>query len=225
MRAKSLTFSPILRYTRWVKDDPGNGYQPQTNPNQLELAMAMSAGPESNTHPMGDRISIGVLVGVGLTDNVRTTQFGFVSGIQSFSSVTSPKRGVLTGALMEASLPAAVSLEIDAVYAPLLTTTVTNVSGVTSRPYSASIGNWNLPLLAKRRFRMRLANPFIEAGPAFRIGTGQLSHSGITAGLGLEAHAGRIRIAPSVRCSHWAANPYGQGAIANQLELLSAFIF
>jgi hypothetical protein len=226
MRAKALTFAPVLRYTRWGADEAQLG-QPKSRRDQLELAIGVSASPKSHVQPFSSRVFAGVLVGVGLTDDVRTTSFLFTTGGQILNSVTSSNRGALLGPVFEFGLRSGFSLEADAIYAPLRTSTAISGGSLKPRPAVASVGNWNVPVLGKRQFGTHFASPFIDAGPAFRVGTGQLSHYGITAGLGAEVRIGRIRISPVCRYSRWAAPKPSQSAsaIRGQVELLTAFAF
>lgn len=215
---------PVLRYTRWAQD---NIVTPASGQNQLELALGLYALPRSDIHPLSSRVSIGVLFGAALTRQFHPSSLDFLIGLESFSQTTSPRRGLLAGPSVEFRLPASFALEADAIYTPLRLDTTASTNGVAGKPSSTSLGNWDLPLLAKRRFPVAFANLFIEAGPAFRVGTGELSHFGLAAGAGIELHAGKLAIAPTVRYQHWADNkitafPMG---LADQVELFGAFSF
>jgi hypothetical protein len=225
VRALKLNFAPVVRYARWAEDSGTNHYTAISNPNQLELTVGVSNTPESNRRPLGMHISLGVLAGVGLTEDTRSTAFGFVSGTQSYGETTNPRRGVIGGPMLELQLPANFSLETDAIYRPLRSTTIRTNNGIALPVYSFSLANWDLPLLLKRRFHAPLGNPFVECGPAFRLGNGDLSHYGVAAGLGFETHFRALRIAPTLRYSHWAAdNNYGSSdSIRNRLDFLAAF--
>jgi len=68
--------------------------------------------------------------------------------------------------------------------------------------------------MVKYRFSLPILKPFVEAGPTFRT-AGNLngtspSHHGLTAGVGVEAHAWKLKIAPQVRYLRWARDPYSQ---------------
>jgi hypothetical protein len=125
--------------------------------------------------------------------------------------------------MIEIWLPSDFSIEVNALYNPLRFKIVNTFDGKTSQPIASSIGSWDLPLLAKRRFRTRFGSPFLEAGPAFRVGTGQVSSYGVSGGLGLEARLHWFRISPTFRYSHWAAHPFGSPeSFSNQLQFLVA---
>jgi hypothetical protein len=225
IQAGKLTFAPVVRYTRWAADSGVNAYRAVSNPNQLELAVGASTATASNRHPLGARISLGVLAGVGLTEDSRSSSFAFASGTESFSQTTSPRRGLIGGPALELGLPANFSFEADAIYRPIRAVTATSGSGFVASNYAFSLGNWDLPLLATYRFHSRFAAPIVEGGPAFRVGSGDLSHYGATAGMGLEFRVRGFRIVPMLRYSHWAADPLPGGAesIRNRLELFAAF--
>lgn len=228
LHVKKLDIAPVLRYTRWAEDSQSTPvYYAKSRPDQLELAVGLATAPEFNAHPLGTRIPVGVLAGVNLTADIHSSGFAFASGTQSFSEITSPKTGVIVGPAVEFSLPDSFFVEADAAYHPLRFTTLSSFNGANPTSYTGSLGNWDLPVLAKRQFRTRFISPFLEAGPAFRVGSGQLSHYGVTAGIGLEAHLRAIRIAPTFRFSHWAAGSPDQSpqSIPNQVEFLTAFYF
>jgi hypothetical protein len=123
-------------------------------------------------------------------------------------------------------LPAS-KVEAEAIYAPLRTTIKTTSNGASELSQDVSIGNWEIPILAKRRFHTPFVDPFIEAGPVFHVGTGEVSHYGVTGGLGVEWHVRRLLIAPRLRYSHWAETQLYQGseAVRNKLEFITAFAF
>jgi hypothetical protein len=225
MRVRALTLAPVLRYTRWWADNVPLTYQPASGQNQLELGLGASFSALSSAHPLGNRVSFGVMLGTGLTLDARTTSLVGSAGTQSFQFTTSSRRGVEIGPAIELRLPASFSAEAEAIYAPLRTVTRTTINGIPTRSDEVSIGNWEIPILAKRRFHMAFADPFVEAGPVFRAGTGEVSHSGVTGGLGVEWHLKRLLIAPRLRYSHWAETSPSQGseAVRNKLEFFTAF--
>jgi hypothetical protein len=224
MHAVKLNFVPVVRYTRWAQD-AGSNFQAKSNPDQLELAVGVNTTTGSDRHPLGTDISMGALVGANLTNDTRSTGFAFVTGAQSFSETTSPRSGIIGGPTLELQLPANFSVELDAIYRPVRSTTITTSNGMALAPHRFSLGNWDLPVLAKYRFRSPFGSPIIEGGPAFRVGSGDLSHYGVAAGLGLELRVRSVRIVPTLRYSHWAAdNSFGStDSIRNRLDLLVAF--
>ncbi|MBM3812696.1 MAG: PorT family protein [Acidimicrobiia bacterium] len=86
---------------------------------------------------------------------------------------------------------------------------------------------WQFPVLAKYRFAGRGgARPFLEAGPSFRT-TGNRntnpSHTGLTAGAGLDWKQLGFRVAPTFRYTRWAADPWWtHPSKQDQLEALVA---
>jgi hypothetical protein len=127
--------------------------------------------------------------------------------------------------MTDVDLTRSISLEIDGLYRPIRAQLV-NVAS----PFS--IVTWQIPVLAK--FRLPYAStfqPFVEAGPSFRL-SGNLngydpSHIGFTAGAGIETRWRALRIAPAVRYTRWATD----GALRefrtlpNQIEFLAGFSF
>jgi hypothetical protein len=79
-----------------------------------------------------------------------------------------------------------------------------------------------------------IVKPFIEAGPSFRhvkqfSGT-ELSTKGFAAGIGVEAKALFIRVAPEFRYTHWGSDSPASGGFnppshSNQLEFLVGISF
>ncbi len=90
---------------------------------------------------------------------------------------------------------------------------------------------WQFPVLAKYRLGSRLASPFFEAGPSFRVAGNKNGSSpstyGVTGGIGIEGRLGRFSIGPVARYTHWARDPLFTNVPSrpNQLELLIALSF
>jgi outer membrane protein W len=98
-------------------------------------------------------------------------------------------------------------------------------------PDRGSASTWQLPILLKYRFQGPKVKPFVAIGPSFRPYTTQHhanarpSKIGITGGVGVEIGAGKFRISPTLRYTHWAAEnqaPFNP-TVANQLEVLVGF--
>src|ERR1017187_954099 len=221
MHAGKINIAPELRYTRWAPDHAGSpfgqiaGYN--SNPNQLEFLLGFRVAAKSDLHPLGGHFSIGVVAGAGLTD----------------------VRSRIIGPMVEFALPKGFALEADALHHPLHSNSATSLSeagsgtgvvGVSSSSNSGYRGSgltWELPVLAKYRFPTRILRPFVEGGPSFRLG-GNVSSHGITAGVGVEAHLSVLRIAPSIRYTHWALDdPICPSCSTNpnQAEVLVGFSF
>jgi hypothetical protein len=204
LHAGKLNIAPTLRYTRWAEDS-AHIEGPKSAPNQVELVAEFSAASGSDSHPMGDHLFAGVLLGTGLTSSARTfsESFGAQPPIQG---ATSPG-GLIAGPMVGMILPMNFSVEINALYRPLGEGTTT----------------WELPVFAKYKFPGRLLKPLIEAGPAFRLpATGAISNHGITVGGGVEFSARLLKIAPEIRYTRWATDSQ---TFPNQVELLVGFHF
>jgi Outer membrane protein beta-barrel domain len=199
-----LTIAPTLRYTRWAEDHAFlDG--PKSAPNQVELVAEFSAASASDSHPLGEHLFAGILVGTGLTGGIRTFSESF--GPQPPSQSTAPPGGLIIGPMVGLILPMNFTLEINALYRPL-------GSGTTT---------WELPVLAKYKFSTHFMRPLIEGGPAFRLpATGAISNHGVTVGGGIELSARFLKIAPEIRFTRWASDT---PTLPNQVELLVGFHF
>jgi hypothetical protein len=204
LHAGKLAIAPTLRYTRWAKD---NAFPdgPASAPNQVELVAEFSTASESDSHPMGNHLFAGILVGTGLTSGIRTFSESF--GPQPPIQGTTSAGGFIAGPMVGVILPMNFSVEINALYRPLGEGTTT----------------WELPALAKYKFSTHLLKPLVEAGPAFRLpATGAISNHGITVGGGVELSAHLLKIAPEIRFTRWATDSQ---TLPNQVELLVGFHF
>jgi hypothetical protein len=147
------------------------------------------------TGGFAQNLSLGVIAGANLTRGIQST--------------TTP----LAGAMIEWSLPRNLSVEFDGVWhsypaGPQLGTDVT----------------WEFPVLARYTFPLPFGKPFVEAGPAFRIGAP--TDTGFSAGAGVEFRIlHNLSIAPTLRYTHWASStPRNfESWNPNQVEFLTAF--
>ena len=223
MRTGSIDITPELRYTRWAADaGPG---PPKSASNQVELIVAVTGSRELGSHPLGRHLSVGAIFGTGLTDDVRAQSATFPEWGMSTVTYQGP-RSLIAGPRVEFQLRRDLSIETNAIYRSLRSETVVTASGIRGSASAGSTSTWELPVLAKYRLGGRSVKPFIEVGPSFRLPPGGvLSNHGLTAGAGVEAPIGRLKVAPTVRYTHWASdNPPGtSGTIPNQVECLVAF--
>ena len=157
------------------------------------------------------------------------------SDFQSQPSPTlteSTSKDYIVGGMLELSLPAHLSLEVDGLYRPM-----NFLSFTSSIPRGTAPGNtvvtWEFPILAKYRFNNPKAAPFLELGPSFRT-AGNLndtspSNHGITAGTGVEMTLHKLRILPEFRYTRWAADyiaqVYQPRTNPNQAEVLIGWSF
>jgi hypothetical protein len=176
--------------------------------------------------------------GVALTDAFGQESTGFFIGpsggvepiqLRSYSTL----KDYAIGPMIEVGLPyRGLSVEIDALYRPMnLTMAAVGPDGSLNGISPATVVTWQFPALAKYRFSFHPLKPFIEAGPSFRV-AGNLNDAapsayGGTAGLGLEAQIGKLRIGPVVRYTHWAADAdfAASRTKRNQAELLVGLSF
>ena len=220
-----LRIAPEVRYTHWGGD--GNGttlYHASSYPNQVEFLAGLATAPaDSGTSLTGKEwrrhISLGVKGGMPFTGAFLADEFGKVSypsvGCQWFTSCTAvtgtvqtytASRNYLVGPLVEVHLPLDLSIEADALYHPVSLAAPPDLR-LPQLPSIKTFSSWEFPIVGKYKFRAPFARPYLEAGPTFRAGSSQYHHylasAGATAGVGIEAIAWRVHIAPEVRFVHW----------------------
>jgi opacity protein-like surface antigen len=204
MHLHGFNVSPVLRYTRWSSSNSAAFYlRPILD--QVEFVVGFDQSSESAwPTAFGHRPALGLVVGGSATDDFEDSNRG----------------SYVVGAMAEFKLPRDLSVEIDGLYRKLRFSYRREV-----------VLTWEFPLLAKYKFPTRRVKPLIELGPSFRA-TGNLndadpSHFGFTAGAGIETTLRRLKIAPVVRFTRWAADNRNLGSITkpNQVELLVGFSF
>jgi hypothetical protein len=234
MNLHGVKISPAVRYTRWEQDS--YRASASTAPNQVELLVGFSHEANSIWRPAGNRLSLGVTLGTNLTGDFATvTEFDD----DNFISTASPgPKKLIVGPEIEVKLPWHLSVEADALYRPLsnsIAGTGLYIPLGSSTPvpfafhYNGTIQTWEFPILVKYNFRVRRVEPFIGAGPAFRLATALAGSSpyGVVAATGARFPLRRMSVTPSLRYTHWAPEGplFGQAARHNQTELLVGFTF
>jgi hypothetical protein len=131
-------------------------------------------------------------------------------------------KSVIAGAAIELGLPYHFSAEVDALYRPLRTEFVNTLNGQRGDPFTGSVATWEFPVLAKYRFGSRL--PAVRRSRAV-VSISALSNYGASAGVGVEAHLRALKMAPTVRYTHWAAESLQSAVLQNQAELLVGLSF
>ncbi len=174
---------------------------------------------------LAQRLSFGVVVG-GYANRDFDSQYvpraGFPPDI-----VESDSGGYVVGPSIDVRLWPQLSFGAEALYKPLrYRQAATFQSGEVIGFAPATVVTWQFPVLAKYKFSLGRMRPFLEGGASFRA-TGNLnsaspSHYGITAGLGVETEWRKFRIAPRVRYTRWAEDPWYANVRtrADQLEFL-----
>ena len=167
-------------------------------------------------------LSVGFTGGVPLTNAFETRNVGSPEKIASYSQA----KDYVVGLTLEYRLLGNFSVEGDVLYRELhLEVGLAGPNRVNSVSPSPVV-TWELPLMAKYRFHWWKADPFVEAGPAFRP-TSNLNanpaHYGVTAGFGAAMRWKQFEVAPMVRYSRWIRDrPFQNFAESksDQLELL-----
>ncbi|HXG34638.1 MAG TPA: hypothetical protein VNJ11_14835 [Bryobacteraceae bacterium] len=188
----------------------------------------------------GRKMSAGVVVGRSLTHGFRDlTDYTFMPPLElgvpsQLVGVRfwSPSRDWLFGGMLQVRLNQHWYLEVNALFRQI------NGSSATFQPPEAPptkadptthVVTWQFPVLAKYRFYGRRTSPFVAIGPSFRtegnLNADKLSHHGIAAGAGFEMNWRRVKIAPTIRYTLWAADkrPGGHQTASDQVELLVGF--
>jgi hypothetical protein len=225
---------PELLLNRSGSIDTGNWNQYNF---RLSTGVVFTSGGSSFGQSSGPHFLFGVIGGVALTDAFDHETTGFIIGPNGIEPMRSRSYSTLKdyaiGPMVEVGLPGSgLSVEIDALYRPMnLTMAGVRPDGSLHSISPATVVTWQFPALAKYRFGSRSVKPFIEAGPSFRV-SGNLNDAspstyGGTAGLGVEAQLGKLRIGPVARYTHWAADPdyVGSRTKRNQVELLVGLSF
>ncbi len=179
----------------------------------------------------GDWFAIGVRAGAPLSDafeSVKRESFRFNPSTARFT----------IGPTAELFLPFGLGLEADLLYRRT-EMKVTQAAG--SGEPSASketVGNWDIPLLAKFRFPGAGLRLFVTAGGAYRS-FGDLpalatnlkdSGWGLVLGGGLQIKIGRLRLSPELRFTRWGSGESGRGPTViqynrNQADFLFGITF
>jgi hypothetical protein len=148
-------------------------------------------------------LSVGFTGGGALTNAFETINAGVPESITSYSQ----SKDYVVGLMLEYRLARNLSLEGDALYRELhLTVAFVEPSRALNSVSPSPVVTWELPLMAKYRLHWSKADPFVEAGPAFRPTTNlnaNPSHYGVVAGVGVAKRWGQFEIVPMVRYTRW----------------------
>lgn len=175
------------------------------------------------------RFSFGVVGGGSLTNDFvdRTTE-----SIRTYSTA----KDYIVGPMVAVRLRDAFSIEIDALYRSMnFTSALVLPNGTLGSVSPATVITWEIPVLAQYTFKESNLpiRPLVELGPSFRM-SGNLNGTspstyGVTAGVGIEARFWKLRVAPQLRYTRWAADhvdlPWDAHTRQDQLELLVGLSF
>jgi len=195
-------------------------------------------------------ISVGVKGGIPLTDSFadRTFDYAFYtvqlpfgppSVVSQTTRVYSGSKYFVLGPTVEVQLPFGLAFEADGLYRPMEakiqqpTSLASFLLGLGSTTLSNRIDTWEFPLLAKYRLSLPIMRPYFEAGPTFRTLSASvaqhISGTGFSAGIGLETHIRRLRVAPEVRYTRWSSDASDTAPFyiprRNQVELLLYLLY
>jgi hypothetical protein len=198
---------------------------------RISTGIAFTSGKITSPEPSVRRVSFGLVTGGSLTNDVgqdSSATFAIPSGAleTEHTRFFSTHKEYIVGAMVEFGLPWRMALEIDGLYRPMnFTSAVVLPNDPLNSASPNTIVTWEFPVLAKYKFPMHKVKPLIEVGPSFRSsgnlnGTAPSSYGG-TFGLGVEAHAWRLKITPVIRYTHWAGEGlYEPHTKRNQAEAL-----
>lgn len=227
-RVGRFRIAPAIRYTRWQYD--GDYPRAATKRDQMELLTGISYATSVPSWRIRNRkIRVGVIGGTPLTGGLR--------------EMRQPERldeeqGYIGGLAVELDLTRRVSIEVNGLYRPFRAHRYSIFESPDApsnqSTFEFTVVTWQVPVLAKYRLRPESKiRPVFEAGPSFRR-SGNLngynpSHTGLTAGGGMEADYKSMRISPVVRYTRWVKDTGGTVSsartAANQVELLVSFTF
>jgi hypothetical protein len=207
---RALSLSPGVRYTRWAPDRFPRSFDVQTRPDQVEFLFRATwnasrdarPGSPAGIYPFGRRVSVGVVAGTGLTDDIPGSMETRRDGL---TYRTSSVRSLQAGPQVEVRLVDRFSIEANAISRTI--SHVTEVVGggcpaperflLVCRWPASSGGIWEFPVLLKYRLLSGPWRPFFTAGPSFRlpkeIGSFWLPTYGATAGAGVEYSWKRLK--------------------------------
>ena len=222
---RSIKIAPKVRYTRWADDGPA--LQVRTRSDQLEFLVGFSYAAASDAHPLGRRISLGVVIGPNLSGGSESTTFTWVHPDWGIPITNETSRGpgrLVISPLVELSVSRRFSIEANALSRSSHYKSV--VTGFPGRVYGDSHGwaePWEFPVLAKYRVSTGSIRPFVALGPSFRLpkelGGSWLSNYGATVGAGVEFPLKMLKIAPTVRYTRWGPDrPRVEGGLGNSGE-------
>jgi Outer membrane protein beta-barrel domain len=236
-RWKQFEIAPMVRYTRWIRDRPLENLA-ESKSDQLELLVGVSSRPHSTWHPLSRRVALGLVGGTTLFHDVPTSSSAFIAQVPAASgevyeefgtTYASGSRVPLLGPALEAPLWKRFFLEVDGVHHPIDCTRRSVLSnGEVVDSFSGREGlTWEFPVLGKYKFEAGRVEPFVEAGPSFRLLTENSSLFGISGGAGVEVRLKSLKIAPALRFTHWGPQGYHSPSteiILNQVEFLTDFL-
>jgi hypothetical protein len=173
---------------------------------------------------LGQRFSYGLTAGSALTDDFNSSYYPSSGGFLP-TNITSGDKSVIVGPTLEWNFTPRFSVEADGLFREL------RYKNSLAGDHNPTV-TWEFPILAKYRLfsysgPRSSVRPFLEAGPAFRT-TGNLnaypSHTGISAGGGLDFRLRKFDISPTLRYTRWAEDgSTGYRSRADQIEFLVGF--
>lgn len=177
--------------------------------------------------------SVAQPIGFGLKGGVPFNDFTNAVRSGAFNYTSSTQRYIV-GPMVELRLPFGLGIEADALYRRFHYNSIGNAVDVVINSTTTS-GAWEFPIVAKYRFKMPVARPYIEAGIAWDTLQGlkqditrtviptkvttttstsspaELSNStttGFVMGVGLDVKALLIHISPEIRYTRWGAKHF-----------------
>jgi hypothetical protein len=198
---------------------------------RISTGVAFASGKVTSPEPSVRRVSFGLVTGGSLTNDVgqeSSAIFAIPSGALETerSRFFSTHKEYIVGSMVEFGLPWRMALEVDGLYRPMnFTFSVVLPNQPLNSASPNTIVTWKFPVLAKYKFPIHKMKPLIEVGPSFRS-PGNLNRTapssyGGTFGLGVDAHAWKLKITPVIRYTHWAGEGlYEPHTKRNQAETM-----
>ncbi|MBI1355083.1 MAG: outer membrane beta-barrel protein [Acidobacteria bacterium] len=186
-------------------------------------AFALSACLVLGSAGAAQELSLGVIGGLYLNDDFRSRPDQFFESTEPLRSVSiSRESSSFTpriGPKVQVDFGQRWALEADVLFhRPVWTYTARYDPPIESRPGGPLVSEFvdrfdelmiEIPILAKRRFRLGGANLILEGGPALLPfgGYDNPGKVGIVGGVGTVFGAGPLRLQPTVRYTRWSASP------------------
>ncbi len=182
----------------------------------LAVPLLLVLGPAAS----GQRLYWGVIGGTGLTPDfprydVSAPADAYGNPAYHFQHLPGP-HSLILGAVLEFKVTNSFSIEADVLHRPLRTDIITTLfpaggPSETATYHFVAANTWEFPVMLKWNLPTPLARgrvrPFLEGGVSFRTSqdvSGALpSQFGLTAGVGAALHAGKLRVAPTIRYTRW----------------------
>ncbi len=221
---RGFQLAPTVRYTRWATDQAGTVPSKQ---DQVETLLAISRSAFDNRHPLGRRVRLGVAAGYTLIQPQQRTLIGHGTPTDApYDPFREYLRNWILAPRIHVGLGKGWELLTEANYRQVrfredLWLDFIDSNGVHRQGINRYEGKqavlWQFPVLLRYGFGKRAVQPFLEAGPSFRLPQDlgySVATKGLTAGVGVRFRWRGLCLDPSLRFSHWGPARDRRGDVA-----------